>query len=87
MVASAFSLISESVLVSLFTPVALYGFTDASRVKERQKELQALLVLVFVMCGLGDLHIGPAAIQDVLARLVLITVAYGWGAGWGAGAG
>jgi stage II sporulation protein E len=85
--ASAFGLISESVLVSLFTPVALYGFTGASKVKERQKELQALLVLVFVMCGLGDLHIGPATLQDVLARLVLITIAYGWGAGWGAGAG
>jgi stage II sporulation protein E len=85
--ASAFSLISESALVSLFTPVVLYGFTGVSRVKDRQKELQALLVLVFVMCGLGNLHIGPVVLQEVLSRIVLITVAYGWGAGWGAGAG
>jgi hypothetical protein len=85
--ASVFSLFSESALVSLFTPFTLYGFTGASRIKERHKELQALLALVFVMCGLGDLHIGPVALREVLARLVLITIAYGWGAGWGAGAG
>ena len=85
--AALFGLLSESVLVSLFTPVILYGFSGVSRVKERQKELRVLLVLVFMMCGLGDLHIGPAALREILARCILITVAYGWGAGWGAGAG
>jgi stage II sporulation protein E len=85
--ASLLALLSETALVSLFTPLTLYGFTGALRIKERQKELQALLVLVFVMSGLGDLHIGPVALQEILARLVLITIAYCWGAGWGAGAG
>lgn len=80
-------LLSESALVSLFTPIALYGFTGVAGVRERQKELQALLALVFAMCGLGDLHIGPTVLREVLARCVLITVAYGWGAGWGAGIG
>ncbi len=85
--AALFSLLSESALVSLCTPLTLYGFSGALRVKERQKELRALLILVFLMCGLGDLHVGPATLQEILARCVLITVAYGWGAGWGAGAG
>ncbi|MGD0152932.1 MAG: SpoIIE family protein phosphatase [Thermacetogeniaceae bacterium] len=80
-------LVSESALASLFTPVAIYGFTDVAGIGERQRELWGLLALVLVMCGLGDLHIGPATLQDLLARSVLITVAYGWGAGWGAGAG
>ena len=102
------NLISESVLASLFTPIALYGFTDVvgwapttpfrrrgahstvpapGHGAERQKELQALLVLLLVMCGLGDLHLGPVALRELLVRCVLITVAYAWGAGWGAGAG
>jgi stage II sporulation protein E len=85
--AAILGLLSESVLAGLFTPVALYGFTGLLRVRERQKELRALLILVFVMCGLGDLYIGPVALREILARFVLITVAYAWGAGWGAAAG
>lgn len=80
-------LLSESALVCLFTPVTLYGFTGAASTGEWQKELKALLALTYVMCGLGDLHLGPVVLGEILARCVLITVAYGWGAGWGAGVG
>lgn len=80
-------LLSESALVCLFTPVTLYGFTGAARAGEWQKELKLLLVLTYVMCGLGDLSFGPVVLGEILARCVLITVAYNWGAGWGAGVG
>lgn len=53
----------------------------------KQKKLFMLLLFVLVYYGLGDLQLGPTNIREVLARIVLLVVAGGWGGGWGAAAG
>jgi stage II sporulation protein E len=96
--AAMLTLFSESLLVSLITPLFLYGWTGGSLLRPadagfrpggrlQQRELQALLALVMVLSGLGDIRIGPTVLREILVRCVLIVVAYAMGAGWAAGAG
>jgi hypothetical protein len=76
-------LLSESALAAVFAVPFYYIFSDWVK----QKKLFMLLLFVLVYYGLGDLQLGTTNIREVLARIVLLVVAGGWGGGWGAAAG
>ncbi|NPV28710.1 MAG: SpoIIE family protein phosphatase [Firmicutes bacterium] len=77
-------ILCESLLAGLLTiPFACI----LKGVRGRPREFKALLGLILILCGLGDLPLGPTMLREVGARGILLVVALGWGAGWGAGAG
>lgn len=78
-------LLSESVLAGLFTLPFYYVLTDFRL--EKKEFARPLLLLFLVLCGLGNLRIGPVEIREVLVRGLLLLIAAGWGAPWGAAAG
>lgn len=80
------AVLSEAVLSGLFT-VPFVCAMDRDRGYRLRNGVRAGLGLALVLCGLGDIYIGPASIRDVVVRAGLLFAADGWGAGWGAGAG
>ncbi|MFY9271389.1 MAG: SpoIIE family protein phosphatase [Thermacetogeniaceae bacterium] len=76
-------LLSESMLAGIFTVPLYYLFSDY----KKQKGLFFILVFVLVYCGLGDLRLGPAKIEDIMSRSVLLMAAGGWGSGSAAAVG
>jgi len=80
-----FGLVSESVLAGLFTLPFYYALTDFRL--EKKELARPLLLLLLVLCGFGDLHLGPVQLREVVVRSLLLLTAGGWGAPWGAAAG
>lgn len=76
-------LLSESVLVALFTILFIFGMGETWC----RKELRICLFFMLVLCGLGDIVIGPVTFREVLVREILLVTAFFWGPGGGAGAG
>ncbi len=74
----------ESLLAGLFTIPFIYALAG---VRGRAREIKLLLGLILILCGLGDIQVGPTVVREIGARGLLLVTAFGWGAGWGAGTG
>lgn len=78
-------MIAESILAGLFTFPFLYTLHDL-RVQGKEPA-RLLLLLVLVLCGLGDIRVGATQLGEIMVRGILLVAAGGWGAATGAAVG
>lgn len=74
-------LVSEALLAGLLVIPGYYALPGVRF--QHQRWLRLALLLIVLVCGLGDLSLGFLQLREVLVRFILL----GAGAGWGAPAG
>ena len=75
--------------LSLVLLIALRILHELADIKSLSADELVCIFVLFLgcICGLGDLHIGPVELRDVISRFLVMLAAFWSGAGAGAGVG